>query len=260
MIENTNEKQMMSIVAQDGSIEEVEVIIDTGGIPFSPRVKADNGEYLNCAKEVTELVFSKAAEWYGSPLPKNIEERISVELYGDIVLKIIKEEEPDEDKAFSILHNTLVEGFDKVKELIINYLQKKDENLKGKKLEKELNSNLGGIIGGGFDPIYLISQRLVKHSNDEGYIVGSRGSVGSSFVATMMGITEVNPLPAHYRCSKCKLSIFEDEESERALTMADDRNMTVHTYDEMLAKEMAERIKQYEPLMRMWYERMDAKG
>ena len=79
-------------------------------------------------------------------------------------------------------------------------------------LDKEAKKKLGGIIGAGYDVIYLIAQKLVKHSNDEGFLVGSRGSVGSSFVACMMGITEVNSLAAHYRCSKCKLSIFDDEE------------------------------------------------
>ena len=221
VVENTNKIADM--------IEEIEVIPDTGGIPFSPRVKSDDGKsYLDCPQVVTDLVFNKAKEWYGEPLPYNIEERIAKELYGDIVYNsysdIIKKETPDiseEDfnkEVFKRVHDTVASGFDKVKDELSKYLKEnwkeEDGELNDDSLKKKLKKEMGGIIGGGFDPIYLIAQRLVKHSNDDGYLVGSRGSVGSSFVASMMGISEVNPLPPHYRCTKCKKSIFESDDGK----------------------------------------------
>ena len=205
-------------------IEEVEVIIDTGGIPFSPK-------FEHSREDVYEMVYNKAHSMYGDNLPHIIEKRIAQELYGDKILDLAKIEvnklygdNYSDEEFYNTLNKIVKEGYDKVFELTKEYVKgdlEKQDTVEAKeiindekKLDNETKKMLGGIIGGGFDVIYLIAQKLVKHSNDEGYIVGSRGSVGSSFVATMMGITEVNPLPAHYLCKKCKTSIFDSDDGK----------------------------------------------
>ena len=134
-------------------VEEIEVIIDTGGIPFSPRVKSDDGSsYLDCPRVVTDLVYEKASDWYGENLPHNIEGRISTELYGDIVYKCcldtVKKASPNsteeelENEVYSKVHNIILKGFDSVKEMLKEYIKEKwteeDGELNEKSLEKKI--------------------------------------------------------------------------------------------------------------------------
>ena len=102
-------------------------------------------------------------------------------------------------------------------------------------VKERLEYELSKIIGHDFDVMYMIAQKLVTQSVSDGYLVGSRGSVGSSFVAFLSGITEVNALPPHYRCKKCKNVVFEESGEYAAGADLPDRKCDV--CGEMLVKD-----------------------
>ncbi len=123
------------------------------------------------------------------------------------IADVIEDVKPIEKK----LHPPLIEGSD---DIVRKEALKRAHEIYGDPLpdliEKRLERELKAIIGNGYSVLYLIAKKLVDKSKADGYVVGSRGSVGSSLVAYLLGITEVNPLPPHYVCPKCKYVEFDE--------------------------------------------------
>lgn len=176
---------------------------------------------LNLAPRESRPEIEKQA-WYRNPLPnpdqhfrttdemmkcfeflndKALEEEIVIDNTNKVSDMIADNIKPTKDK----LYPPFIPG---ANEKLTELTYKTAKELYGDPLpdiiKQRLETELKGIIDNGYAVIYWLSSDIVRWSNSEGYLIGSRGSVGSSLVATMSGITEVNPLPPHYRCPKCK--------------------------------------------------------
>lgn len=138
-------------------------------------------------------------------LGKNVAYQVVVENSNAIAEMFDKNIEPIKQKLYS----PSIEGSaEKLRDLIY----KRAEEIYGKDMDeyirKRMDRETKAVIDNGYAMVYWFSHLLVKKSNDDGFIVGSRGSVGSSFAAWLVNITEVNPLPPHYLCRKCKFFEF----------------------------------------------------
>ncbi|WP_350344994.1 PolC-type DNA polymerase III [Proteinivorax tanatarense] len=169
------------------------------------------GQGFSDADRQPPLYFKTTNEMLSdfSYLPKETQQEVVIENPGKIA-DMIEELKPIPDGLFT-------PKIDNADDEIKRMCKEKSEELYGKSVPeivtKRLQKELGSIIKHGFGVIYYISHKLVTKSLSDGYLVGSRGSVGSSLVATFTDITEVNPLPPHYRCPNCKYSQFIEDGS-----------------------------------------------
>ena len=178
-------------------------------------------ELANCGRTV-DMHFRSTTEMFDefSFLPADIAQEIIV-TNTNIISDMVEEYEIFPPKLFVPRDDYLSNiGVPSMKQALLDISNQTLRKLYGEKppkyVQDRLDIELEKIIGNGYSSVYYISHMLIKNSNEAGYIVGSRGSVGSSFAATMMNITEVNPLKPHYRCPNCKYSAFKFTDSEKA--------------------------------------------
>lgn len=128
----------------------------------------------------------------------------------------------------TVLHAPKIEGAEEqIEQLTLEKAHRMYGDPLPELIQKRIDKELKSIIGNGYAVLYLIAHKLVKNSNDNGYVVGSRGSVGSSVVAYFTNITEVNALPAHYRCPNCQYSEFDESGTYGAGVDMPDKNCPV---------------------------------
>lgn len=177
-------------------------------------------ELANCGRTI-DMHFRSTTEMFEefSFLPADIAQEIIV-TNTNLISDMVEEYEIFPPKLFVPRDDYLANiGVPSMKQALLDISNQTLKNLYGEKppkyVQDRLDIELEKIIGNGYASVYYISHMLIKKSNEAGYIVGSRGSVGSSFAATMMNITEVNPLKPHYRCPKCKYSAFKFSDAEK---------------------------------------------
>ena len=162
--------------------------------------------YLEEGQVLEEALLKKMEEAAGVLFEKEGVDgeraEISLTLVSLEEIRELNRDYRDVDKETDVLSFPQFEG---VEDMLTNMVYENAHKLYGKELpeivEARIQKELKSIIGNGYAVIYYIAEELVKKSNSDGFLVGSRGSVGSSFVATMSGITEVNPLKPHYLCT-----------------------------------------------------------
>ncbi|MDL2292449.1 PolC-type DNA polymerase III [Acholeplasma sp. OttesenSCG-928-E16] len=196
-----------------------------GGLhPLARATELPDQHFLTTEEMLKEMSF------LGNELAKEI-----VVTNTNIIADKIEKIQVFKKDLYSILDDAFKDtlGIPSIKEEVKQLVAKKVHSIYGEnphfivkeRIEKELNS----IIKNEFAPIYYMSHLLVKRSLEDGYLVGSRGSVGSSFVATMLEITEVNPLRPHYTCPKCQFTAFKLTKEEELTHVVSDHERSLYS-------------------------------